>query len=78
MKWYQDYDFIFSLFEKGNSSVDETEFYFLSESSAEDYMIGFIPEYDRHIGQETVTFPVAVNLKRQGNYSKRRSMEAGL
>ena len=63
MKWYQDYDFIFSLFDKGNPGVDETEFYFLSESSAEDYMIGFLPEYDAPYWAGTCDIPGGCEFK---------------
>lgn len=46
MKWYQDYDFVLSLFEKGIREVDETSFYFRPESPFYDHMIGYLPEYE--------------------------------
>ena len=46
MKLYQDYDFMLKAFEKGNVQLDETSFYFRSDSS-KDSMIGYLPQYDK-------------------------------
>ena len=47
MEWYQDYDFIFSLFDKGDERVDETSFYFRSEAPSRDHFVGYLPQYDK-------------------------------
>ncbi|MBR5940921.1 MAG: hypothetical protein IKZ88_06640 [Neisseriaceae bacterium] len=44
MQWYQDYDFILKIFEQG-WQVDETSFYFTSDSKETEHYIGYLPEY---------------------------------
>ena len=39
MKWYQYYDFIFTLFDRGEELVDETQFYFRSDPLSEDHCV---------------------------------------
>lgn len=39
MKWYQDYNFIFAQFEKGDERVDETTFYFRSDPEEVEHYI---------------------------------------
>lgn len=45
MKWYEDYDFIFRQFAKGNRRVDETVFRFASDPEGIVRYIGYLPEY---------------------------------
>ena len=47
MKWYQDYNFIFTQFDRGAGLMDETQFYFRSDPLSEDHMIGYLPQYDK-------------------------------
>ncbi len=47
MKWYENYDTIFEMFEQGYIDVDETSFYFRSDPKEQDRFIGFLPEYEK-------------------------------
>ena len=47
MNWYQDYDRILSLFEKGDERVDETTFYFRSDPEKTEHYIGCLPQYEK-------------------------------
>ena len=45
--WYQNYDLLLALFEKGDARVDETVFYFQSDLDESEHYIGYLPEYDK-------------------------------
>lgn len=47
MKWYQDYDFVLSQFEKGDERVDETTFYFRSDPKETEHYIGYLSQYEK-------------------------------
>lgn len=47
MKWYQDYNFIFAQFEKGDERVDETTFYFRSDPEEVEHYIGYLSQYEK-------------------------------
>lgn len=47
MKWYQDYDFIFAQFEKGDERVDETTFYFRSDPEEVEHYIGYLSQHEK-------------------------------
>lgn len=47
MKWYQDYNFIFAQFEKGDERVDETTFYFRSNPEEVEHYIGYLSQYEK-------------------------------
>ena len=47
MKWYQNYDFIFTQFDRGAELMDETQFYFRSDPLSEDHIIGYLPQYNK-------------------------------
>ena len=46
-QWYQNYDLLLDLFEKGDARVDETVFYFRSDPDENEHYIGYLPEYGK-------------------------------
>lgn len=47
MKWYEDYDTIFSLFNKGHHLIDETMFIFRTDPNEAEHYIGYLPQYEK-------------------------------
>lgn len=60
MKWYENYDFFLKKFEEKGGMMDETKFYFRSESKGTIHYIGCKNNLISHFGLGIVTYLMGV------------------